>query len=35
MTKKYSDTKESAVLEVAKVININEEEAERLVERYW
>ncbi len=35
MTKKYSDTKEAAVLEVAKAININEEEAERLVERYW
>jgi|GEM_PF-7122617 len=35
MTKKYSDTKEAAVLEVAKAINIKEEEAERLVEIYW
>lgn len=35
MTKKYSDTKESAILEVTKTINVNKDEAERLVDRYW
>lgn len=35
MTKKYSDTKESAILEVTKTINVSKDEAERLVDRYW
>ena len=35
MTKKYSDTKESAILEVRKTVNVSKDEAERLVDRYW
>ena len=35
MTKKYSDTKESAILEVRKTINVSKDEAERLIDRYW
>ncbi len=35
MTKKYSDTKESAILEVTKTIKVSKDEAERLVDRYW
>ncbi len=35
MTKKYSDTKESAILEVTKTVNVSKDEAERLVDRYW
>ena len=35
MTKKYSDTKESAIQEVTKTVNVSKDEAERLVDRYW
>ena len=35
MTKKYSDKKETAILEITQAINISEQEAKQLVEKYW
>ena len=34
-TKKKSGTREAAIIELEKAVNISKEEAEHLIEKYW